>query len=485
MGSQEVGSLEVALNEAVAPLAEGLSRIVFFAVPVGEARVPLVVLWLIGGAVFFTVSFRFVNLRRFGEAVRLVAGRLDTGGAGEVSHFQALATAVSGTVGIGNIGGVAVAIAAGGPGAAFWMVVAGLLGMSSKFVECTLGVVYRRHHEDGSVSGGPMYTLERGLGERGFPRLGRALGLFYAAGIVVGCLGIGNMFQSNQAFTQLLAATGGAEGPLAGRGALVGVVLAGCVGLVIVGGIRSIARVTEKLVPGMALLYLGGCGAMLVMNAEALPFAISSIVRGAFAPEGVAGGALGVVVTGFQRAVFSNEAGLGSATIAHAAVRTDHPVTEGLVALLEPFLDTVVICSATALVIVTTLYYDPSFTEGLGGVDMTSAAFARNVSWSPALVTVAAILFAFSTLIAWSYYGLKGWIYLAGPGRRRALAFNVFFCAVAALGCVVELDSILAFSDALVFVLCVPNILGMIWLAPVVRRELRVWDEFRRIAGGG
>jgi AGCS family alanine or glycine:cation symporter len=361
------------------------------------------------------------------------------------------------------------------------MVAAGVLGMSSKFVECTLGVVYRRENPDGSVSGGPMYYLEHGLAERGLARLGRGLGLFYAAGMVIGCLGIGNMFQSNQAFVQLLEVTGGPDASwFADKGWFAGLLMAAAVGLVIVGGIRSIARVTARVVPFMALFYLLACGVMLAMNAEALPFAVRAIVGGAFAPEGVAGGALGVMILGFQRAVFSNEAGLGSATIAHAAVRTDMPVTEGLVAVLEPFIDTVLICSATALVIVTTLYYEPAFTSGgLGGVEMTSAAFARNVSWAPYGVALAAFLFAFSTMISWSYYGLKGWTYLVGEGHRRGQLFNGVFCTFVVLGCSVKLQAILDFSDALVFLLCVPNVLGMLLLAPVVRRELQRYGQGR------
>lgn len=462
------------LNEAVAPLAEGLSGIVFFPVALFGAQAPLVVLLLVLAGVWFTVSFGAINLRGFRHALQLLRGKKVSGrGAGEVSHFQALSTAVSGTVGIGNIGGVAVAISLGGPGAALWLVIAGLLGMTSKFVECTLGVIYRRENPDGSVSGGPMFYLRRGLAERGWPWLGKALGAFYALGIVVGCLGIGNMFQSNQAFAQLLVATGGEESWLAGKGWLVGIALAGCVALVIVGGIRSIARVTEKIVPFMALFYLAGCAVVLAMNYEALPFAVQAIWSGAFSAEGMQGGAVGVAVLGFQRAVFSNEAGIGSAAIAHSAVRTEWPATEGLVALLEPFIDTVIICAATSLVIVTTLYYQPDFfAGGLGGIEMTSAAFARNLDWSPLLVTLAALLFAFSTLIAWSYYGLKGWTYLVGEGRRRALAFNLVFCGFAALGAMVELGAILDFSDALVFVICIPNLLGMVLLQPAVRREL-------------
>ncbi len=480
------GGLDAAVNAAVAPLAKWLSDFIFYKVAVFGADLPLVVLWLVIGGVWFTLRFRFINVRGFGEALRLVRGRGAPGseGAGEVSHFQALATAVSGTVGIGNIGGVAVAISLGGPGAAFWLIVAGLLGMSSKFVECTLGVVYRRENADGSVSGGPMYYLERGFAQLGWPRLGRGLGVFYAAGIVIGCLGIGNMFQSNQAFAQLVEVTGGAGASFfADKGWLVGISLALGVGLVIVGGIRSIARVTAKVVPFMAVLYLAGCAVILWFNAEALPSAASAIVGGAFAPEGIAGGALGVMILGFQRAVFSNEAGIGSATIAHSAVRTSQPATEGLVALLEPFIDTVVICTATALVIVTTLYYEPDFfAAGLGGVEMTSAAFERNVGWSPTVVTVAAILFAFSTMLSWSYYGLKGWTYLVGEGRRRALAFNGVFCVFVALGCMVKLQAILDFSDAMVFVLCVPNILGLFVLAPVVERQLSRYHEFSEAA---
>ena len=473
----EASGLDAWVNDAVAPFADGLSRIIFFEVPLFGAQLPLVVLWLVVGAVWFTLLFRFVNVREFGRAIRIVSGRMPAThrpGPGEVTHFQALTTAISGTVGIGNIGGVAVAISMGGPGAAFWLVVAGLLGMSSKFVECALGVIFRRENADGSISGGPMYYLSRGLAERGLPRLGRALGAFYAAGIVIGCMGIGNMFQSNQTFVQLVTVTGGPEASwLADKGWLVGLVLALLVGSVIVGGIRSIARVAEKIVPLMAALYLLGCAVMLSMNAEAIPFALREIVRQAFDPDALSGGALGVLIIGFRRAVFSNEAGLGSATIAHAAVRTNEPMTEGLVALLEPFIDTVVICSATALVIVTTLYYEPDFfAAGLGGVEMTSAAFERNLSWSPVVVAMAALLFAFSTMLSWSYYGLKGWTYLVGEGRRRAQAFNAVFCLFVALGCMMKLQAILDFSDAMVFVLCVPNVLGLYLLAPVVQREL-------------
>ena len=457
------------------PVADGLAAVVFFEVPVAGAQLPLVVLWLVAGGVFCTVRSRFVNVWGFAHALRLL-WRREPGATGEVSHFQALSTAISGTVGIGNIGGVAVAISIGGPGAALWMIVAGALGMATKFVECSLGVIYRTEHPDGSVSGGPMYYLERGLTEKGLPRLGRGLGVFYAGGIVVGCLGIGNMFQSNQAFSQLVAVTGGEASWFADKGWLVGTAIALLVGAVILGGIRSIARVAARLVPFMAVLYLAGAAAVLVANAEAIPWAFGAMWSGAFSAPAAAGGLLGALIVGFQRAVFSNEAGIGSATIAHAAVRTDEPLTEGFVSLLEPFIDTVVICQATALVIITTLYYEPELAAGLGGIEMTSAAFARIFPWAPYPLALAAVLFALSTMVAWSYYGLKGWTYLTGERPGPVRAFQATFCVFVAMGCSLRLDAILDFSDALVFLICIPNLGGLYVLSPVVFERLRSYS---------
>ncbi len=468
-----MSGVDATIDAWVRPVADALAAVVFFKLPLFGAQLPVVVLWLVVGAVFFTLRFRFVNLSGFAEALRLVRTPLTDRHPGEVSHFQALSAAVSGTVGIGNIGGVAVAVSLGGPGAAFWMIFAGFLGMSTKFVECTLSVCYRRENKDGSVSGGPMYFLERGFAERGLADVGRALGVFYALGIVVGCMGIGNMFQSNQVFAQLVGVTGGEASWFADKGWLVGLVMASLVGFVILGGIRSIARVTERLVPFMALLYLVAAIMVLLLNAEAIPWAYGQMIRGAFTGDGIAGGALGAMIIGFQRALFSNEAGIGSASIAHAAVRTDEPLTEGFVALLEPFLDTVVICHATALVVITTMYYDPGFASGLGGIELTSAAFGRALIWSPPLLALAAALFALSTMLAWSYYGLKGWTYLVGENRRAEIGFNAVFCAFVALGCMIRLDAVLDFSDALVFLICVPNLIGLYVLAPVVAKRLR------------
>ncbi len=473
--------IDAAIESAFRPVASALSEVVFFSVPIGEADLQLIVLWLVAGAVFSTFYFRFVNLRGFVHALRLVRGDYARPeDPGEVSHLQALATAVSGTVGVGNISHVAIAISVGGPGAIFWLVLAGFLGMSSKFVECTLAVKYREEHPDGTVAGGPMYYLEKGLAERRWPRLGRALATYYAACILVGCLGIGCMFQANQAYVQLVNVTGGSESFFAGRGWLAGLLLAGLVALVTIGGIRSIARVTVRLVPFMALLYLATALVVIAANVEKLPWAFAAILRGAFSPEGVQGGVVAVLILGFRRAAFSNEAGIGSAAIAHAAVRTREPITEGLVALLEPFIDTVVICTMTALVITVTVY-DPATPPGeLSGVELTSAAFESVVPWFPTPLAIVVALFAFSTMISWSYYGLAGWLYLVGRSRRATRIYNVFFCSFVVVGTTIQLEAVLDFSDALIFAMALANVLGIYMLAPIVRRELDgYWERLR------
>jgi len=467
-------SIDEQINQLLAPGSRAFFEMVFVEVPIFGVGVPVVVACLVGAAVFFTLYYRFINVMGLPMAVRTLQGEFSgDDDPGEISHFQALTTAISGTVGIGNIGGVAVAIAAGGPGATFWMIVAGFLGMATKFAECTLGVRYRTVHPDGTVSGGPMFYLSRGLEERGWPQAGRALGSFYAVGIMIGCLGVGNMFQANQAYVQMRAVTGGADSPLDGYGWAVGMVLAVVVGGVILGGIQSIAAVTEKLVPLMAGLYFAGAVTVIAMNITALPEACLAVLEGAMTGKAAAGGAIGSLIIGMQRAVFSNEAGIGSAAIAHSAVRTRLPATEGLVALFEPFIDTIVICTLTALVIGVATVTWPDFMEsGLAGVAMTSDAFGRTVWWFPYPLGIAAVLFAVSTMLSWSYYGLKGWSYLIGPSARMQMAYKLVFCVFIVIGASIKLDAVLDFSDAMVFVLCVPNILGLLILAPVVREEL-------------
>jgi AGCS family alanine or glycine:cation symporter len=403
--------IDAFVNEAVAPVSDAIVGVIFYTVPVFGADMPLIVLWLVVAAAIATVYFNFISFRAFKHALELIRGDYaNPRDAGEVSHFQALATALSGTVGLGNIAGVAIAVSIGGPGATFWMIMAGLMGMSLKFAECTLGVRYRNEYPDGTVSGGPMYYLSKGLAEKGMAGLGKFLAVFFAICCIAGSLGGGNMFQANQSFQQFVNVTGGGGSYFADKGWLFGLVIALIVGAVIIGGIKSIARVTEKIVPFMALLYCGAGLIIILANFTQIPAAFAAIFTGAFSPEGVAGGAIGALIQGFRRAAFSNEAGIGSASIAHSAVRTKEPITEGLVALHEPFIDTVVICTMTALVIVITGSYPAG--AGMGGVELTSNAFASVFPWFPYVLAVAVVLFAFSTMISWSYYGAKSWTYL-------------------------------------------------------------------------
>lgn len=466
--------IENFVEHTFAPFADKLNSIIFFGIDVGGQEFPLIVAWLVAGALFFTIYLGFISIRGFPHALRLVRGDYsDPKAPGEVTPFQALSTAVSGTVGVGNIAHVAICISVGGPGAAFWLLIAGFLGMSSKFAECTLGVKFRRENADGSISGGPMFYLDQGLQSRGLPRLGKSLAWYYAVCIIIGSLGVGCMFQSNQAYVQLANVTGGAEGILGDKGWLVGLGLASIVFMVIVGGIKSIARVAQTIVPFMALTYIGSGLFVILANLDRIPFALQQIITGAFSPEGVSGGMLGVMALGFKRAAFSNEAGIGSAAVAHAAVRTHHPVTEGFVALLEPFIDTIIVCSITALVITCTVY-DPANPVGTAsGVELTSAAFASVIPWFPYVLALVVFLFAFSTMVAWSYYGLEGWIYIFGPGKLARHSFNTIFCVFVALGCVAQLEAILDFSDGMVFAMALANILGLYLLAPVVKAEMQ------------
>ena len=476
-------SFDQQVEAVVRPLANTLAEFVFYKVDLFGQPFPLIVLWLAVAAVFFTFYMGFINIRGFGLALRHVRGHFHNPAAeGEISHFQAVATAISGTVGIGNIGGVAVAIAIGGPGAAFWLFVAGFLSMSTKLVECTLGVKYRRYNPDGSVSGGPMYYLEHYLANRGAPRWGKLLGGFYALSLVIGCLGIGNMFQSNQAYVQFVTISGGDNSFFADKGWLFGLLLASTIAVVIIGGIRSIARVASHVVPFMGILYVICALVIIGMSAEHIPSAIALIIGGAFSTDSVTGGMVGAIIVGFQRALFSNEAGIGSASIAHSAVQTNEPASEGLVSLLEPFIDTVVICTLSSLVIVTTAYPNGLMESGVEGIALTSAAFEHHVSWAPYPLAVAALLFAFSTSISWSYYGLKGWTYLFGEGLRTQILFKTIFCTFIALGCMIQLNAVLDFSDAMVFLIAIPNILGLYLFAPEVKREVNGYIQ--RIKAG-
>lgn len=445
-------------------------------------EIPFVLIWLVVGALFFTFFFRFVNIRGFKHALDVVRGKFDDpDDSGEVSHFQALTAALSGTVGIGNIAGVAVAVSLGGAGATFWMIIAGILGMSTKFIECTLGVKYRKVNPDGSVSGGPMYYLSKGLEKRNLGMLGKILAVLFAVACIGGSFGGGNMVQINQATALLTEATGGVESFLYQRGWIFGVTMAVIVGIIIIGGIKSIARVTDKIVPFMVGIYVVAALIVLAMNFSAIPAAFGEIFGGAFNSEAMYGGVIGVLIQGFRRAAFSNEAGIGSASIAHSAAKTDEPISEGLVSLLEPFIDTVVICTMTALVIVISDYGSFTATEvfinekagDLDAIGLTSSAFAQSISWFPIVLTVAVILFALSTMISWSYYGLKAWTYVFGEGKAANISYKFIFCLFVVVGSAISANQVFDFGDAMIFAMCFPNVLGLYFLAPEIWKDLQ------------
>jgi AGCS family alanine or glycine:cation symporter len=500
------------INEKFMPIAEWWEGFVLTPVEILGISIPFVLLLLIVGATFFTIYFSFPGVKRFGIAINTVRGKYDDIDShtaeksdlnidgdikgtikdesqdGEVSHFQALATAVSGTVGLGNIAGVAVAIALGGPGATFWMIVCGIIGMSTKFVECTLGVKYRDVGDDGTIYGGPMYYLRKGLDEKGMKNLGKILGGLFAVLCVGASFGGGNAFQSNQATVQIesmLGIDGGSSG------FIIGLILSVLVGIVIIGGIKRIAKITEKIVPFMAGIYVLASLIIISLNYTYIDDAFKLIYEGAFTPMAGLGGIIGVIIVGFQRAAFSNEAGAGSAAIAHSAVRTKYPASEGVVALLEPFIDTVVICTMTALVIIffniDGLNLQSEFLYGsvesgkvlitesgkyVGGVDLTSMAYDSAIPGFSYILTIAIVLFAFSTMISWAYYGLQSWKYLFGTGKTADLVYKVLFLLFIIIGASATLDAVIKFSDAMILALVFPNMIGLLLLFPEVKKEL-------------
>ena len=502
--------LDEKINELFMPVAEWWEELVFTSIDIGDTSMPIVLILLLAGALFFTLYFGFINVRRFPTSIRVVRGKYDhlestdtaiaaaniysidgdipgtikdEGHHGEVNHFQALATAVSGTVGLGNIAMVAVAISVGGPGATFWMILAGVLGMSSKFVECTLGVKYRDIDQHGNVYGGPMYYLTRGMKQIGWSGLGKVLGITFAVLCVGASFGGGNAFQSNQAAAQIIQRFGLTGDAI---GFILGTVFALLVGIVIIGGIKRIAKVTEKVVPFMAVIYVLAALTILVLNYTAIDDAFAQIIREAFTPKAtITGGFTGVLIQGLRRAAFSNEAGAGSAAIAHSAVNTKFPASEGLVALLEPFIDTVVICTMTALVIIifnmdgVFVYGDAINDEALlvtggrvGGVNLTSMAFDATIPGFSYVLAIAVILFAFSTMLSWSYYGLQSWKFLFGRSQASDLAYKVLFLVFTILGASVTMEAVIKFSDAMILALVFPNMIGLLFLFRKVKDEL-------------
>ncbi|MGA8853779.1 MAG: amino acid carrier protein [Christiangramia sp.] len=434
-------------------------------------NIPFIVVWLVLGALFFTIRLGFINIRGFKHSLELARGKFDDPNApGQVTHFQALSTAVSGTVGLGNIAGVAVAISLGGAGATLWMILAGLLGMSSKFVECTLGVKYRFINSEGRVFGGPMNYLRYGLEKRNKRGLGKFLAAFFAILAIGASFGGGNMFQANQSFSILAG-----EFPmLVGNGFWFGIVVAILVGIVIIGGISSIAKVTGKIVPIMAAVYVLGAFVVIGVNIENIGPAFAAIWDGAFSPSALKGGVIGVLIVGFQRAAFSNEAGVGSAAIAHSAAKTNNPPSEGFVALLEPFIDTVVVCTLTALVLIFTGMHE---VEGVGGVELTSTAFGSVISWFPYVLATAVFLFAFSTMISWSYYGMRAWTYLFGKSKKNEIAYKALFLVFVVIGASVSLGAVLDFSDMMILAMSFPNIIGLYIMIGEVSEDLKEYSH--------
>ncbi|QNR24840.1 amino acid carrier protein [Croceimicrobium hydrocarbonivorans] len=492
-------SIAESLNGTMKPVVDGIATVIFwdpfYALglydnrvinddgvlakhPNGDVRtnsIPFIVIWLIFGAIFFTIRMGFVNFWGWRHSIKLVRGKYDEEDApGEVTHFQALATAVSATVGLGNIAGVAVAISVGGPGATFWLIVVGLLSMASKFTECTLGVKYRDIGEDGVVEGGPMRYLRKGLANKGMAGLGKTLAVVFAVLAIGASFGGGNMFQANQAFEIL----SGEFAFMEGKGSIFGFVLAILVGAVILGGIKSIAKVTEKIVPFMAGLYIIAALVIIFRNFGNIGEAFALIIDGAFKPSAMLGGFIGVMIQGVRRAAFSNEAGVGSAAIAHSAAKTKHAVSEGFVALLEPFIDTVVVCTLTALVLIFTGYYDDG---GMGGAQLTSQAFGSVISWFPYVLVIAIFLFAFSTMISWSYYGLRAWTFLFGRSQMTEIIYKVIFCVFIIIGSSVSLGAVLDFSDMMILAMAFPNIIGLLLLSGEVRAELKdYWSKIKK-----
>lgn len=464
-------TLETAINHVIGPAADLANSLVFASVRLGTVEMPLVVAWLVAASVLLTCWFGFINIRGFGHALRLVRGDFaNPSGQGEVSHFGALSAALAGTLGVGNVAGVAIAITLGGAGAVFWMTVTGFFGMTLKFAECALAVKYRRIGEDGLVNGGPMHYLPVAFGKIGLRPVGLALGVFFA---VATLLASTSVFQVNQAFAQAQVIAHGDLSPL-----LFGLAFAAALGLVIVGGIKGIARVATRLVPGMVGVYFLCAAVVILARAGAIPSVIFEVFAKAFDPHAFAGGLVGAFVVGVQRAAYAGESGLGSAAIAHAAARTDRPISEGFVALLEPFLATAIVCNLTALVIL--LAGAPAPGGVVGGVEIASAAFQSVLPWfGPVLAMIVALL-AFKTTIAWAYYGERAWGWLAGEGHKRRIAFRIGFLTVIALSPLLSPGQAIRFIDATVFAMAAPNIIALYLFAPELRRDLGAYlDQLR------
>lgn len=456
-----------------AQLVDFLEGVLFYPVPLPffAEGFPFLVLWLLAGGLFFTFRYRFDNFRFLAHGFQVVRGKYKhEEGPGDISSFQAVATVVSGTVGVGgNIAGVAIAVSLGGPGAVIWIMLAGLFCTANKFVEVIAGHRYRHVDHQGHYWGGAWHYLREGLRDAGFAGAGKPLAAAFAFFCIGGALGGGNMFQSNQA----VAIIRDTYPMLAGFDWAVALCMAALIAVVLIGGIKRIAHVTEILVPAMALIYIAAGLFILAFHIEAIPQAFGLMLHHAFTPEAAGGGMMGAILIGLRRAFFSNEAGVGSAPIVHAATRTRHPVREGCAALIEPIIDSVLICGMTGLIIVVTGAYDG--VDGISGVALTSSAFASVLPWFPHVLTLCVLLFAFSTALTWSYYGEQAWNYLTG--ERWVAVYYVIFCTLTFFGGITELGPVVALSDLLLLSMAVPNLLGLFLMSNRIGAMIRDYRE--------
>ena len=459
------------IDKNVAPISDKIAEIIFYQINFFGSKVPLIIFWILFAGIFFTIYFKGICVWGFKHALVLIIKPKDNGeNCGEVSSLQALATALSGTIGIGSIAGVAISISIGGPGAAFWIFAGALLGMSIKFVEATLAVKYRRFNEDGSVSGGPMHYIAHGLTRKKLRWLGQPLSVIFAILCIGGGITGGNMIQINQSAHQIIFITGGAESFLHGSTWIFGLIVAILIGLVTVGGIKSIAKITSILVPTMCAMYIISGIIVILANITNIPSALLLILKEAFHPTAVAGGVFGTIIIGLRRSVQCNEAGTGAAAIVYAAAQTKEPVSQGFVALLETFL-TGVLCLFTSFAII----FSNTCTQAaknISGIELASNAFKSVIPFFPIILSIIAIMFALSTLISWAYYGQKAWTFLFGEGKKRALAFNLIYCIFIVIGSSLNVKSIIEITDAMMIAMCVPNIIALYILCPEIKRDL-------------
>lgn len=470
-------NVDAFMDKHIAPISDAVAKVIFFPVSLCGTKVPLIIFWILIAGIFFTLYFRGVAVWGFKHAIETITKPSEKNGdsAGEVSSFQALATALSGTIGIGSIAGVAISISIGGPGAAFWIFAGALLGMSIKFVEATLAVKYRRFNTDGSISGGPMHYIAHGLTRKNMRWLGQPLSVIFAILCIGGGITGGNMIQINQSAHQLVFITGGENSFLHGCTWIFGLVVAILIGLVIVGGIKSIARVTTILVPTMCVMYIVSGLVVICANITHIPSALVLIVKEAFHPTAVAGGIFGTIIIGLRRSVQSNEAGTGAAAIVYATAQTKEPVSQGFVALLETFL-TGILCLFTSFAIIFSGVLNNAQIGQISGIELASNAFKSVIPFFPIILSVIAIMFALSTLISWAYYGQKAWTFLLGEGKKRVLTFNIIYCIFIVIGSVMNVESVINITDAMMIAMCVPNIIVLYILCPEIKKDLKAYS---------